>query len=356
MAFPSQVDVDSFELNIHIAGSGFGEAIVITIGKRLLIGIDFCRPLLQKGPDKDTFLDGQIKSLRKDAYKLWILTHYHYDHFQSFYQLLSNYNDQLHSVIFPVEYTSLDFAYLASISISSKHRADEEYGQIKDFLDRKAKTNYSSYQSGSSNWVNSNLINKSGQERRLIIEIYAPPPAISKSLRSRNIKKVIAGQKKFSRDDANMSSYIVHLTFGTFEALFLADAPIKRSKNEAWGQINNKHGISLLKVAHHGSKNGTNQQLLDSLKGECVSIHKKVALVSPYDHFNLPEQKVLDLLKSENFIIFSSKETICDTDLARDIQIELSKLLIGFCVQKTDISINELISPSQCITSVKYDF
>jgi len=356
MVLPDEVQVDSFTINVHIAGDGFGEALVITVGRRFLIGIDCCEVILQKGEDIDHFLETELKKLRKDAYKFWLLSHYHYDHFQSFAELLSVYKSNLSSLIYPADFTSADFAYMAGISTSTKHLAEDEYAKLRDVLDKGIGRNFISLEAGNFTWMKTNLIDKTGKKKKFLLEVYAPSAEESKKIRSRSLKDVLSPDKKnkISRANANAGSYIIHLVLGSFEALFLADAPFKRTAKINWGKVYKKNGITLLKVAHHGSNDGTNEAFLASLKGVTHTTFEKSALLAPFDHYKLPKKNIIDLLKAEDYAICISKTPVSSEKLSAEIETELKKMTLGICTESKNIIVKEVSTPRDNITTVAY--
>jgi competence protein ComEC len=102
---------------------------------------------------------------------------------------------------------------------------------------------------------------------------------------------------ELSDDNPNNASVVVRLTFGSKRFLFTGDAEI-----ESWEQMirteKDKLRADLLKSAHHGSSNGTTQDVLEAVRPSVYTI--SCAVGNDYHH---PHPKVMSLLeKNRNSI------------------------------------------------------
>jgi beta-lactamase superfamily II metal-dependent hydrolase len=92
-------------------------------------------------------------------------------------------------------------------------------------------------------------------------------------------------------DNPNNDSLTVRVTFGGNRFLFTGDSEV-----EAWAQMMRatKDGLraDLLKAAHHGSSNGTTEQVLDAVRPSIVTISCRLG--NDYHH---PHPRVVDLLE-----------------------------------------------------------
>ena len=108
--------------------------------------------------------------------------------------------------------------------------------------------------------------------------------------------------------EANNASIVVRLTFGSKRFLFTGDSEI-----ESWERMiatdREKLRADLLKAAHHGSSNGTTQEILDAVRPEIVTI--SCAAENSYHH---PHPKVMRLLDERGDSI-----KLFRTDLQGDI-------------------------------------
>jgi competence protein ComEC len=92
-------------------------------------------------------------------------------------------------------------------------------------------------------------------------------------------------------DNPNNASIVVRMTFGHQRLLFAGDA-----ERAAWQQMisteREKLSANLLKAAHHGSSNGTTEEVLDAVRPSVVTI--SCAVGNDYHH---PHPRVVKLLE-----------------------------------------------------------
>ena len=108
-----------------------------------------------------------------------------------------------------------------------------------------------------------------------------------------------------SMEDVNAASTTIYLHYKEFTMLFTGDltAETENAATDALVQ-NNKNRISVLKVAHHGSKYSTSQSFLDAFKVECAII--SVGKNNRYGH---PHADVLNRLYNEGANIFVTTQS-----------------------------------------------
>lgn len=106
--------------------------------------------------------------------------------------------------------------------------------------------------------------------------------------------EVLSPSNNLPDDNINNASIVVKLTYGETSFLFTGDAEV-----EAWQQMIDSVGSSLradlLKAAHHGSSNGTTEQILDAVRPTFVTI--SCAAGNDYHH---PHPRVVNLLKERS--------------------------------------------------------
>ncbi len=105
--------------------------------------------------------------------------------------------------------------------------------------------------------------------------------------------------------DVNESSVILRLNYGGQCAYFTGDIP-----KEILELVANGH-CAVLKVAHHGSKTGTSQKVLEETKPEIAIIQ-----VGKNNRFGHPNKEVLDLLET-------ARSKILRNDQLGDIEVDL---------------------------------
>lgn len=105
--------------------------------------------------------------------------------------------------------------------------------------------------------------------------------------------EVLNPAEQLPDENANNASIVVRLTFGSKRFLFTGDAEV-----ESWQQMieseKNRLRADLLKIAHHGSSNGTTRDALDAVRPSIVTI--SCAAGNDYHH---PHPKVMDLLEKD---------------------------------------------------------
>ena len=106
------------------------------------------------------------------------------------------------------------------------------------------------------------------------------------------VLRVLAPKEGFSTNSANDDSLILRLEYGDARALFLADASAEITEGLAGD-------IDLLKVAHHGARDGTNAALLAETTPSAAMI--SVGRNNSYGH---PVPRVLQLLEASGARIF----------------------------------------------------
>lgn len=147
-------------------------------------------------------------------------------------------------------------------------------------------------------------------------------------------------QMKTGGNLPNANSVFARLDYGDFSMLLPGDAEEQTEHRMLTKDLNLK--TTILKVAHHGSKYATSQDLLDRVKPE-------VAIVScgEWNRYGHPSQVVLDRLKSMNTKIYRTdlqgEITITTRGKENDYVIKTAKetktdLWVGRLAQKDDAS------------------
>ena len=120
--------------------------------------------------------------------------------------------------------------------------------------------------------------------------------------------------------DLNVSSIIVRISYGPpaggFCAYLTGDIPKEILETVADKQC------QILKVTHHGSKTGTNEQLLAKIKPKIAVIQ-----VGKNNRFGHPHKEVLDLLASRNIKVLRN-------DLSGTIEVDVGREGIRVKTQK----------------------
>lgn len=105
--------------------------------------------------------------------------------------------------------------------------------------------------------------------------------------------------------DANEYSTVLHVNYGAFEALFTGDleGDGERLVQEKMREICGKGGIELLKVAHHGSRNSTGAEFLNT-----VSPALSVISCGKDNRYGHPHSELLERLSMCGTVIYRTPE------------------------------------------------
>lgn len=100
-------------------------------------------------------------------------------------------------------------------------------------------------------------------------------------------------EEKVLDDDRNASSLVILIKYADFEALFLGDLPADYQNQLL--VANYFSDIEVVKISHHGGKNGTNKSLLEKTKPDLAVI--SAGKDNKYGHPAEETLKILDDLK-----------------------------------------------------------
>lgn len=298
------IQTASHFVKIYAAGPGYGESIIINISDKILIGLDAGKWAFLRNGQGDSLMSQLLET--KFDHVVWAITHYHYDHFLGTNGLLNCFWDKITQVILPQTYSTSDISHIIEFHNENRtgrkglgKRAKNEYQKLRQLVSRYDDKIISF--SGKYSFFSNSIRANSGEKKRLTIDFHGPSQKEVDSIQGGiffdiNKKKEIKKSRKF----CNQSSYILDLNYGKFRGLFLGDAPISRSI-----RITKPNSISFLKVSHHGSKTGTDDNLLKVL---CNGLAEtKTALITPYSPSGLPKKKILDTLKEFDFRLIETE-------------------------------------------------
>ncbi len=120
-----------------------------------------------------------------------------------------------------------------------------------------------------------------------------------------NIKFTCLHPEKGAEQESNEASVVLYLEYGAFSALFTGD--LEGSGEEAVRQqlkslMTEESGITVLKVAHHGSRNSTKEAFLETAS-------PKLAIISAgkNNRYGHPHEELLDRLERTGCHIYQTK-------------------------------------------------
>jgi competence protein ComEC len=122
-------------------------------------------------------------------------------------------------------------------------------------------------------------------------------------------------QMKAGGNEVNANSIVLRLDYGEFSMLFMGDAEAQTEERILSRDIDLK--AKIIKIAHHGSKYATTENLLKRVAPEAAIISD-----GAWNRYGHPAQSVLDRLKAANAKVFR-------TDLQGEISITSTGRLKG---------------------------
>src|SRR5688572_10597354 len=112
MSLSKLLKAEDRRIKVSIGGPGFGEGVFLVVGKAIAIGIDCCSSFFQKRSDENSFLQRKLNDLPETVPLVWVLTHYHYDHFHCLGRVLAEFGDRLAALLVPLDYNPADVSFL----------------------------------------------------------------------------------------------------------------------------------------------------------------------------------------------------------------------------------------------------
>lgn len=252
---------------------GQGDASYIRIKNQVDVLID-------AGPDRKilTCLGKHMPFFDKQI-ELAIISHFQKDHFGGFLYLLDRY--QFKTIILP------------PISTPSE--------TLQNFINKLSKKKVSIKFSYANNEINI--------KNTKIVFFWPIDDFVSKKLLP--LQNDVSQVLKTTVLDSNFFSFVFLFEVDNFKVLYTGDAPSSiLNKISSIYQSNLKTNI--LKIPHHGSKNGLTKNFLKSVEPELAVI--SVGQKNPFGH---PHQEILEILKAQGV-------KIRRTDIENDIVFKLS--------------------------------
>lgn len=128
-------------------------------------------------------------------------------------------------------------------------------------------------------------------------------------------------EKGWNTEDSNSYSTVLHLSYGDFTALFTGDleGTGERRVEEIVKENEELQDVTLLKVAHHGSRNSTGEEFLGELDPE-------IALISAgrSNRYGHPHEELLERLKAQGCLIYGTQESGAVTVSVRGRKLTVS--------------------------------
>lgn len=131
-------------------------------------------------------------------------------------------------------------------------------------------------------------------------------------------------EKGWNSTEPNDYSIVLYLTYGKFSALFTGDLEGEGEKmvQERLTGIVPSEGITLLKVAHHGSKNSSNAAFLKT-------VNPQIALISSgrNNRYGHPHEELLERLEDCSCLIYRTQESGAVTVRVKNGRVRVEEYL-----------------------------
>ena len=131
-------------------------------------------------------------------------------------------------------------------------------------------------------------------------------------------------EEGWNSTESNAYSIVLYLQYGSFTALFTGDLEGEGEKlvRERLSDILPSEGITLLKVAHHGSKNSTNAAFLQT-------VSPQVALISSgrNNRYGHPHEELLKRLEEYGCLIYRTQESGAVTVRVKNGRVRVEEYL-----------------------------
>lgn len=128
-------------------------------------------------------------------------------------------------------------------------------------------------------------------------------------------------QKGWNTGESNAYSTVLHLSYGAFTALFTGDleGEGERRVEELVRDNEELQGVTLLKVAHHGSGNSTGEGFLQELAPE-------IALISSGrdNRYGHPHEELLERLRAQGCLVYRTQSSGAVTVRVRGRKLKVS--------------------------------
>lgn len=339
-----EVKVDRNAISILVAGSGFGEGILVKVGRELLVGIDCCSHLTEPSKTEGVSpLEREVADLCPSGKIFWILTHFHYDHFNRLSSVLDLYGERVRRLLLPADYTSADVAYAAANDVRRDldssalfHLARDEYQRVRALLVEETLASRCVVAGGRIDFLREEISwNSSNGEFSIVA--HGPLPHDLTNMVGRAASR-LAEAGATDRSNANEGSYVLEIQCGDFSGVFLGDSPAIRTERLLENGASGKKRPSVLKVAHHGAEDGTSRELLRRLQGSDSQL-PAFALIAPFKKHGLPRQEVIDMLSTEGFVVKVSGSTSNSLEKRQSIAEEVEHVVA--------LDIRELMQPQE---------
>lgn len=116
------------------------------------------------------------------------------------------------------------------------------------------------------------------------------------------------------KDNLNLSSIIIRMTFGNNSFLFMGDSETENENTRNWPKT------QVLKVGHHGSKTSSSKKFIEQVSPEYA-----IVMVGKDNTYNLPKNEILERIKKVGAQIYRTDENGTIEIIANGNELTINK-------------------------------
>ncbi|MDP3150668.1 MAG: hypothetical protein Q8N83_16230 [Ignavibacteria bacterium] len=307
-SYPKKININDPLMSLTFVGSGFGESIIINLGGKLLSIVDCCKQVAETDIKYNfsNIFSQSIKISKNPYLGFLLLTHPHFDHFQSLHKLVEEYGNDFVKVCLFNGITEAELAEIYKEQSKKLNHSVSAYNQFKHYskllnsLDNNVENSRRRAVAEDSNIFTINVEDKNGKKYDFTIDAIAPSYKNSKKFLSQakfhNFINLVQNDKKLEQL-GNIISVVLLIRFGKTKILLGGDVTSK-----GWEEILLKKKDDLLdpilvKSSHHGSTEGNPEQLYNEMFSDNHSRKKCKVIIVPFYDKGLPSVKTINMFK-----------------------------------------------------------
>lgn len=326
---------DEIEITLIGTGGGYGESVVIHVGNQEWIVVDSCvNPKTNRSLPLEYLMSLGV-DCEKEV-KLIICTHWHDDHVKGIAELFS----ECKSAGFSIAQTIDNKKFLSFLSL--------DYNKVEGRISNSSTIEFNKclelieLRSVPVKMASSDRLLYSLRNKDTYVEVFSLSPSdYSISVFTKEISELITEygpkNKKIITESPNERSIALYLKFGSHRAILGADLEVGDNSISGWHNVvNHVHCIdkdlksSFFKIPHHGSENGYNADIWNSLVAK-----NPVSTLTPWNrNAGLPSNKMIDTYCSLSNNVYITSKPKTDTPKKRGHKIEKTIKELGLDIRE----------------------
>lgn len=334
------------EITLLGTGGGYGESSVVHLGNQNWAIVDSCINPITKESLPLVYLKEIGVDVERNV-RLIVCTHWHDDHIRGLSKLLEECKNAKFSFARATDkekflkFISLDYEKL---NRESNNSSTVEFNNCLDIIIKRKSVSVFA-----------------GKDRTLLripingtieSEIFSLSPSdlvmekFDREL-SQMMVEFVNAARKVEELSPNYKSIALFIKFGDHRAILGADLEVSTEENEGWLDIINSSQVidkksTLFKIPHHGSKNGFDEKIWDTLLEE-----KPVGNITPWNkNQKLPEVEMLNKYCALSDKIYMTSRVVSSKGKKRDKDIE--KMIEKFNCRVSEIKYKRGIIRCRC--------